>query len=62
MAKKKMIIYDDTILVDFKLVFDAIREEKGDWQKVEKELQELLESVRCQKASKKRRWLKLGAQ
>ncbi|AKM78951.1 MAG: hypothetical protein UX85_C0004G0044 [Candidatus Beckwithbacteria bacterium GW2011_GWB1_47_15] len=45
MAKKKMIIYDDTILVDFKLVFDAIREEKGDWQKVEKELQELLESV-----------------
>ena len=46
MAKTKMIVRDDTILIDFQLIFKAIREEKGDWEKVEKELQEYLESVR----------------
>jgi len=45
MSKKKMIVYDDTLLIDFELVFKAIREEKGDWQKVEKELKEYLASV-----------------
>ncbi|MCX6816576.1 MAG: hypothetical protein NTZ93_01795 [Candidatus Beckwithbacteria bacterium] len=45
MSDTKMIVRDDTILIDFRLVFKAIREEKGDWQKVEKELQEYLESV-----------------
>ena len=45
MADTKMIVRDDTILIDFRLVFKAIREEKGDWLKVEKELQEYLESV-----------------
>ncbi len=46
MDNTKMIIRDDTILIDFRLVFKAIREEKGDWEKVEKELQEYLESVK----------------
>ena len=46
MAKTKMIVRDDTILIDFQLIFKAIREEKGDWEKVEKELQEYLESVK----------------
>jgi len=45
MSKKRMVVYDDTLLIDFELVFKAIREEKGDWKKVEKELQEYLESV-----------------
>ena len=45
MSKQKMIVYDDQLLIDFELVFKAIREEKGDWQKVEKELREYLESV-----------------
>lgn len=41
-----MIVTDDNLLIDFELVFKAIREEKGDWKKVEKELYEYLESVR----------------
>lgn len=45
MDKTKMIVRDDTILIDFKLVFKAIREEKGNWEKVEKELQAYQESV-----------------
>ena len=46
MDNTKMIIRDDTILIDFRLVFKAIREEKGNWEKVEKELQAYLESVK----------------
>lgn len=46
MSKQKMIVYDDQLLIDFELVFKAIREEKGDWEKVEKELYEYLESVK----------------
>jgi len=46
MDNTKMIIRDDTILIDFRLVFKAIREEKGNWEKVEKELQEYLSSVK----------------
>lgn len=46
MDNTKMIIRDDTILIDFRLVFKAIREEKGNWQKVEKELQAYLDSVK----------------
>ncbi len=42
---QKMIITDKTILIDFRLVFKAIREEKGDWEKVEKELEENFESM-----------------
>lgn len=41
---QKMIVEDDTILIDFRLIFKAIREEKGDWQKVEKEMEEYLKS------------------
>ena len=46
MSKQKMIVTDDNLLIDFELVFKAIREEKGDWKKVEKELYEYLESVK----------------
>jgi len=46
MAKQRMIVTDDGLLIDFELVFKAIREEKGNWKKVEKELYEYLDSVR----------------
>jgi len=31
MAKQRMIVTDDGLLIDFELVFKAIREEKGNW-------------------------------
>lgn len=34
-----MIVNDETVLIDFRLVFKAIREEKGNWEKVEQELE-----------------------
>jgi hypothetical protein len=40
-----MIVTDKTILIDFRLVFKAIREEKGDWEKVEKELEDYFASI-----------------
>ncbi|MFH0942601.1 MAG: hypothetical protein V1810_00310 [Candidatus Beckwithbacteria bacterium] len=46
MSKQKMIVTEDNLLIDFELVFKAIREEKGNWEKVEKELYEYLESVK----------------
>ena len=45
MSKKRMVVYDDQLLVDFELIFKAIREEKGNWKKVEKELREWLATV-----------------
>jgi len=40
-----MVITDKTILSDFRLIFKAIREEKGDWEKVEQELEAYWESM-----------------
>jgi len=45
MSKDKMVIRDDTILIDYRLIFKAIREEKGSWEKVEKELDALYTSM-----------------
>ncbi|HSW90229.1 MAG TPA: hypothetical protein VLH19_05150 [Patescibacteria group bacterium] len=45
MSKQRMIITDDQILVDYKIIFNAIRESNGDWQKVEQEMQAYLDSV-----------------
>ena len=42
---QKLIVTDKSILIDFRLVFKAIREEKGDWEKVEKELEEYFASL-----------------
>lgn len=42
---QKMIITDKTILADFRLIFKAIREENGDWEKVEQELEAYWESM-----------------
>ena len=49
MSKKRMVVYDDNLLIDFELVFKAIREEKGNWEKVEKELYDYLESMKGHK-------------
>ncbi len=43
--RQRLIVTSETILIDFRLVFKAIREEKGNWEKVEKELEEYLKSV-----------------
>jgi len=42
---QKMIVNDETVLIDFRLVFKAIRQEKGNWEKVEKELEEYWQSL-----------------
>jgi hypothetical protein len=42
-----MIVYDDQLLVDMEFIFNAIREEKGDWKKVEQEMQEYLATVQA---------------
>ncbi len=45
MAKKKLVIYDDQILIDMDLLFQAIREADGDWKSVEKEIRKFLETL-----------------
>jgi len=43
---QKMIVTDKTILIDFRLVFKAIRQEGGNWEKVEQELEANWESMK----------------
>lgn len=45
MSKQRMIVNDDQLLVDMDLLFNAIRESNGDWQKVEAEMRAYLEAV-----------------
>lgn len=45
MAKKRMVVYDDQLLIDMELIFNAIREAKGDWKKVEQEMRAYLSAV-----------------
>lgn len=45
MAKQRMIVTDDQLLIDMELLFNAIREAKGDWQQVERDMQQYLASV-----------------
>lgn len=46
MAKQRMIVTDDQLLIDMDLLFNAIREAKGDWEKVEQDMHMYLESVK----------------
>lgn len=41
-----MIVTDETILIDFRFIFKAIREEKGNWQKVEAEMEDLFATIK----------------
>lgn len=45
MAKQRMIVTDDQVLIDMDLLFNAIREADGDWQKVEQDMQVYLGSI-----------------
>jgi len=45
MAKQRMIVTDDQLLIDMELLFNAIREANGDWQKVEQDMQAYLSAV-----------------
>ena len=45
MSKQRMIIPDDQLLIDVDLLFGLIRSTGGDWQAVEKQMNELLASV-----------------
>ncbi|NMC36604.1 hypothetical protein GYA49_06215 [Candidatus Beckwithbacteria bacterium] len=45
---QKMIVTDKSILIDFRLVFKAIREEQGNWEKVEQELEAYFDSLKTE--------------
>jgi hypothetical protein len=45
MAKQRMIVTDDQLLIDMDLLFNAIREAEGDWEKVEQDMQNYLASI-----------------
>lgn len=45
MAKQRMIVTDDQLLIDMDLLFSAIREANGDWQKVEQDMKAYLQAV-----------------
>ena len=40
-----MIVTDDQLLIDMDLLFNAIREAGGDWEKVEQEMRLYLDSI-----------------
>ncbi len=45
MAKQRMIITDDQVLIDMDLLFNAIREADGDWEKVETDMNAYLDAI-----------------
>lgn len=45
MAKQRMIVTDDQMLIDMDLLFNAIREAGGDWEKVEQDMRAYLKAV-----------------
>ena len=47
MAKQRMIVTDDQLLIDMELLFNAIREANGDWEQVEREMNQYLASVQA---------------
>lgn len=47
MAKQRMIVTDDQLLIDMDLLFNAIREANGNWQQVEQEMQQYLAAVQA---------------
>ncbi len=47
MAKQRMIVTDDQLLIDMELLFNAIREADGDWEQVEKEMNQYLAAVQA---------------
>jgi hypothetical protein len=40
-----MVVTDDQLLIDMELLFNAIREAKGDWKKVSDDMNAYLDSI-----------------
>jgi len=47
MAKQRMIVTDDQLLIDMDLLFNAIREADGDWKKVESDMNDYLATIQA---------------
>jgi hypothetical protein len=45
MAKQRMVVTDDQMLIDMELLFNAIREANGDWEKVEQDMRAYLAAI-----------------
>lgn len=45
MSKQRMIVTDDQLLIDMELLFNAIREAEGDWERVEREMKAYMQAV-----------------
>ncbi len=45
MAKQRMIVTDDQLLIDMDLLFNSIRAANGDWQKVEQDMKAYLQAI-----------------
>ena len=45
MAKQRMIVTDDQLLIDMDLLFNSIRAANGDWQKVELDMKAYLQAI-----------------
>lgn len=45
MGKQRMIVTDDQLLIDMDLLFNAIRDAEGNWEKVEADMRAYLETV-----------------
>jgi hypothetical protein len=45
-ALQRMVVNDDQLIVDSDLIFNAIREAAGNWEQVEQDMANYLESVR----------------
>lgn len=53
MTKQRMIVTDDQLLIDMDLLFNAIREANGDWEKVESDMNDYLASIQAMSDSGK---------
>jgi hypothetical protein len=53
MAKQRMIVTDDQLLIDMELLFNAIREAEGNWEKVEQDMQNYLGAVQSMVSEEK---------
>jgi hypothetical protein len=45
MAKQRMIVTDDQLLIDMDLLFNSIRDADGDWEKVEQDMNNYLSAI-----------------
>jgi hypothetical protein len=46
MSKTKLVIKDNQVLIDAEVLFQEIRNAKGDWKRVEKEVMQMIEAFK----------------